>query len=161
MPAQEPGHDENIDTSNPWIVIPYFVGDQGRPGIERPLTGISWLCPSIKVKGVNYTAAPGTYLPDQPLSITVDVNNLGVPTAIVTASVSWADPATGFASPTFIASTSFPVPGRPVTGPVSSPPMIWTPEYTKIPPHFSLLARATAFPPEPVTVPTTPDPVND
>jgi hypothetical protein len=165
MSAHEPGTNDTIDTSNPWIVIPYFSGDEGRQGIERPLTGIFYLCPSIKVKGVNYTAVPGTYIPDEPLSIIVDVSNLGVPTAQVTVDVYWADPSTAFVNPTWIASTTFPVAGRAVSGsipiPTSSNEMIWTPEQTKIPPHFCLLAHATAYPPEPDPGPTTPDPVSD
>jgi hypothetical protein len=39
--------------------------------------------------------------------------------------------------------------------------MIWTPEQSKIPQHFCLLVKATASPPEPAPVPSTPDPVND
>lgn len=165
MPKRNQERDDDIDTSNPWIVIPYFVGDEGRPG-QRPLSIIpqpiiSWLCPSIKVQGVGYTTVPGSYLPDKPLEITVDVDNRGVPTAQVTIDLYWADPSTGFASPNFVISKTFPVAGRSVAGPTRSPKMIWTPESSKIPPHFCLLIHATAFPPEPFPGSSTPDPVND
>lgn len=159
-----------IDTSNPWIVIPYFPGDQGRPGIERPLTlpaidaalgGITWLCPSIIIEGVNYTPPPGTYLPDEPLAISVDVVNLGIPSVVVTVTVSWANPSTGIANASPILASSFPVAGRSVSGPTRSPKMIWTPEQTKVPPHFCLLAQVTTFPLEPVVVPSAPAPVFD
>jgi hypothetical protein len=159
MPG-EPQPEGKVDTSNPWLVIPYFTGDQGRAGIERPLTGISWLCPSIKVNGVNYTSTPGSYIPDEPLSISVDVNNLGVPTAVVTVTVYWADPATGFANPAFVASTSFAVPGRSAAGPTTSPEMIWTPDHGSIPAHFCLLVQATTFP-YPYPISNSPDPVGD
>jgi hypothetical protein len=166
MPTHEPEHGDGGDTTNPWIVIPYFSGDDGIPGTQRPLTVNTpiptyWLCPAIKVQGVNYTAVPGSYIPDQPLAITVDVENRGVPTAQVTVNIAWAAPSTGFFTPHWILSSTFPVPGRSVAGSTTSPQMIWTPEQAKIPQHFCLLANAICFPPEPDPGPTTPDPVND
>lgn len=149
MPSRNPKTDDrDFDTSKPWIVIPYFVGDEGRPG-QRPLNNISppvvtWICPSIKVQGVNYTTVPGSYLPDEPLAITVDVDNRGVPTTLVTVDVYWADPSTGFTKKNWILSSSFPVAGRSVSGPTKSPKMIWTPDRSKIPPHFCLLVHATS-----------------
>jgi len=168
MPTRNPKPDDrDIDTSNPWIVIPYFVGDEGRLG-QRPLNIIpppigpivTWLCPSIKVQGVNYTTIPGSYLPDEPLAITVDVDNRGIPATQVTVDVFWADPSTGFAKRTLILSSTFPVAGRSVSGPTKSPKMIWTPESSKIPPHFCLLVHATSSSPESLPGPNTPD-VND
>lgn len=161
----EHDHDSDIDTANPWIVIPYFAGDEGAPG-QRPITNVSppvvsWLCPSIKVEGVNYIATPGSYRPDEPLKITVKVDNRGVPNALVTVSLYWADPTTSFVIPTFITSTMFPVVGRSVAGPTEMPPMFWTPQSSKIPPHFCLLAHASAFPPEAAPGSSTPDPLND
>lgn len=162
MPDQ---NDIDIDTQHPWIVIPYFTGDEGRAH-QRPLSKvtpavISWLCPSIKVQGVNYSAAPGNYLPDEPLAITVDVDNRGVPNAMVTVVVRWADPATGFATSGFVASATKAVAGRSVAGPTRFGNMVWTPERSKIPPHFCLLVHARCTPAEPFPGSATPDPVND
>jgi hypothetical protein len=143
------GHDDpgEVDTSNPWLVIPYFPGDGGRKTTtppERPLTGISWLCPSIKVTGVGYSSPPGTYQPDKPLSIAVDVANLGVPSAPVAVDLWWADPGTNFVTKTWFGTTTFPVTGGTGLAPVTSyPPIIWTPASATVPPHFCLLARAT------------------
>ena len=164
MPEQN-DRDDDIDTQHPWIVIPYFAGDEGR-AFQRPLSKVTpavigWLCPSIKVQGVNYTAAPGSYLPDEPLSITVDVDNRGVPNARVTVEVRWADPATGFATSGFVASATKSVAGRSVAGPTRFANMVWTPERAKIPPHFCLLVHARCTPPEPFPGPVTPDPLND
>src|SRR3954453_8682741 len=116
MPTQDPQQSGEIDTTYPWIVIPYFKGDEGRNPSQRPLTGTSYLCPSIEVQGLNYSAVPGTYLPDEPLSIKVVVDNRGVPTASVTVNLFWANPSTGFVKPTLIGSTAFPVAGRAVSG---------------------------------------------
>ncbi|TFW29475.1 hypothetical protein [Duganella callida] len=157
--------DDDIDTAHPWLVIPYFKGDEGRTA-QRPLTKvtppvISWLCPAIQVQGVNYSATPGTYLPDQPLQITVDVDNRGVPNALVKLQVYWSDPATGFASQQLILSATQPVAGRSVAGPTRFPPMVWTPQQASIPPHFCLLARASCTPPEPDPGPAAPSPVDN
>ncbi|MTV40686.1 hypothetical protein [Duganella radicis] len=157
-------HDD-VDTSHPWLVIPYFNGDEGRAS-QRPLTKImppvtSWLCPSIHVQGVDYSTPPGTYLPDEALQISVDVDNRGVPNALVTVRVYWSDPATGFASPQLILSATRPVPGRAVTGPTHFPPMIWTPEQASIPAHFCLLVHASSTPPEPDPGPSAPSPMSD
>lgn len=155
---------DDVDTSHPWLVIPYFAGDEGRAA-QRPLTKVtppvtSWLCPSIQVQGVNYTTPPGTYLPDEPLAITVDVDNRGVPNALVKVQVYWSDPATGFASPQLILAASRPVPGR-AAAPTRFPPMIWTPEQASIPEHFCLLVRASCTPPEPDPGPLAPSPLTD
>lgn len=153
-----------LDTSHPWLVIPYFHGDEGRAA-QRPLSKVappvtSWLCPSIRVQGVGYTTPPGSYLPDAPLAITVDVDNRGVPNALVRLQLYWSDPATGFASPQPILTATRPVPGRAAT-PTRFPPMIWTPELASIPAHFCLLARVSCTPPEPDPGPLAPSPVTD
>jgi hypothetical protein len=158
-------HDDDIDTSHQWLVIPYFNGDEGRAS-QRPLSKvlppvISWLCPSIHVQGVNYTTPPGTYLPDEPLAITVKVDNRGVPNAQVKLRLYWSDPATGFASPQLILSASKAVAGRAVTGPTSFPPLVWTPQQASIPPHFCLLAHVSCTPPEPDPGPAAPSPMSD
>lgn len=157
-------HDD-IDTSHPWLVIPYFSGDEGRAS-QRPLSNVvppvtSWLCPAIQVQGVGYTTPAGTYLPDEPLEIRIAVDNRGVPNALVKLQVYWSDPATGFASPQLIFTASKPVPGRAVTGPTPFPPMIWTPEQASIPAHFCLLVRASSTPPEPDPGPAAPSPMTD
>lgn len=155
---------EEIDTRYPWLVIPYFNGDEGRAA-QRPLTKVappvtSWLCPAIRVQGLNYTTPAGTYLPDEPLQITVDVDNRGVPNALVKVQVYWSDPATGFASPKLILAASKPVAGR-AAAPTSFPPMIWTPEQTSIPQHFCLLVRVSCTPSEPDPGQLTPSPMTD
>nr|WP_315261128.1 hypothetical protein [uncultured Duganella sp.] len=160
----DPPNGEDIDTRYPWLVIPYFHGDEGRAA-QRPLSKVappvtSWLCPSIHVQGVNYSTPPGTYLPDQALQITVDVDNRGVPNALVKVQVYWSDPATGFASPQLILAASKPVPGRAAT-PTRFPPLIWTPELAAIPEHFCLLVRASCTPPEPDPGPLAPAPMSD
>ncbi|MYM25936.1 hypothetical protein GTP46_25230 [Duganella sp. FT135W] len=157
--------DDDIDTSHPWLVIPYFNGDEGRAS-QRPLSKVSppvtsWLCPSIHVQGVNYSTPPGTYLPDEPLEISIDVDNRGVPNAQVKLQVYWSDPSTGFASQQLILTASKPVAGRAVTGPTRFPPMIWTPDKASIPPHFCLLVRASSTPPEPDPGPLAPSPMDN
>jgi hypothetical protein len=122
---------------------------------------LSWLCPSIRVQGVNYSTPPGSYLPDEALQITVDVDNRGVPNALVKLQLYWSDPATGFASPQLIFTASRPVPGRSVAGPTRFPPMIWTPEQASIPAHFCLLARVSCTPPEPDPGPLAPSPMSN
>ena len=148
----DPAPDDAIDTSHPWLVIPYFTGDEGRAS-QRPLSKItppviSWLCPSIHVQGLHYTTPAGTYLPDEPLEISVKVDNRGVPNAYVKLRIYWSDPATGFANPQLILSDSQPVAGRSVLGPTAFPPMVWTPEHASIPAHFCLLAHVSCTPQE-------------
>jgi hypothetical protein len=156
--------EREIDTQFPWLVIPYFNGDHGLPS-QRPLTKVAppvigWLCPAIRVQGVNYVAAPGTYLPDEPLHITVDVDNRGVPNAMVKLQVYWSVPGTGFVSQA-LATLSRPVAGRSKTGPARFGPIIWTPDDASIPPHFCLLAHVSCTPPEPDAGPPTPSPMTD
>lgn len=160
-------HDRgDYDTSHPWLVIPYYNGDVGRPGKERPIpntsfaTGISWLCPSIEVTGVGYTAIPGRYRPDLPLSIRVAVANFGVPSAPVTVDVWWSDPATAFAKKTYIGSATMVAPGGSGSKPVFTPSIPWTPSSTTVPAHVCLLARASTLT-EPTQPAKTPDPVAD
>ncbi|MYM36511.1 hypothetical protein GTP38_19465 [Duganella sp. FT94W] len=162
----DPDHSngDELDTSHPWLVIPYFHGDEGRAA-QRPLTKLtppvtSWLCPSIRVQGVNYTTPAGTYLPDEPLAITVEVDNRGVPNVRAKVQVYWSDPATGFASRQMIFTASKPVPGR-AAAPTRLPPMIWTPEQASIPEHFCLLVHVSCTPPEPDPGPLAPSPLTD
>src|SRR5687767_2564262 len=89
--GKEPG---SVSTS---LVVPYFSGDRGRRGVERPLGGavVYWLCPSIVVNG-----QPGknNFRRGEPTSVTVDVANWGSGTAAAPVQVQlwWADPSTGF-----------------------------------------------------------------
>ena len=95
-----PQDDIPFDQQSTYLVVPYFSNDMGRPGIERPLppasapATIPWACPSIKVIG----GSPGTFVPGQPLSVTVTVANHGAGTGIapVNVAVWWSDPSTGF-----------------------------------------------------------------
>jgi hypothetical protein len=157
---------DEFDPSNPWLVIPYFDGDEGRSW-QRPLSKvlppvISWLCPSIQVRGVNYSTPAGSYLPDQPLQINIKVDNRGVPNALVKLQVYWSNPATGFVNPKLIFTATQPVAGRSVDGPTAFlPPLIWTPEQASIPAHFCLLVRASCTPPEPSPGPLIPAPASD
>jgi hypothetical protein len=95
-------HDRHTDEGDPnvsnWLVIPYFPGDQGRQGTDRPLPSnvISWLCPSIVVNG-----QPGknSFVRGEVTSVTVNIVNLGKGTtaAPVYVRIWWADPCTAFA----------------------------------------------------------------
>lgn len=97
-----PNNDHHdVPPPSPYVVIPYFANDKGRPGIERPLTSAhpSWLCPSIDVVGGPY------FTPGAPLSVRVRVANHGGGPQIDTVNVIvyWADPTTGFtASKTYL-----------------------------------------------------------
>jgi hypothetical protein len=115
----DPAPDDAIDTSHPWLVIPLL--HRRGPASRRPLSKItppviSWLCPFIHVQGLHYATPAGTYLPDEPLEISVKVDNRGVPNAYVKLRIYWSDPATGFANPQLILSDSQPVAGRSVLG---------------------------------------------
>jgi hypothetical protein len=116
------GHEErNPDRPqgvNTWLVIPYFDGDIGRKGIERPLPpgkGASWLCPWIVVDGVPGNTA---FRRGVPLRIALDVANWGAGTLSAVAFVRlwWSDPTLAFSTATAIGQTAIVVPpgGAPV-----------------------------------------------
>jgi hypothetical protein len=86
------------DSYSTWLVVPYFAGDQGRAGIERPLlaSAVSWLCPALRVNG----GPLRTYVPGEPTTVEVTVANYGggAGKAPVSITVWWADPNAGFAT---------------------------------------------------------------
>jgi hypothetical protein len=136
--------DQSGETPGTFLVIPYFPGDRGRSGSERPLTldpgVVSWLCPSIVVNGV-----PGsnTFRRGDPTSVTVAVSNwgLGTTAAPVQVSVWWAEPSTGFTTGGPFGQTVLPVP---TGGAVYTSPSIIGTIPTTAPPHVCLLARVSS-----------------
>jgi hypothetical protein len=130
------------DQPTAWLVIPYFSGDVGRPGTERPLTdakAISWLCPSIVVDG-----QPGVFAFErgQQISLTVAVANFGYGGigALTRVTVWWVDPTVGFTAAHPFGEVAMLVPADGV--PVTSPEIRYTIPATA-PRHVCLLARAT------------------
>lgn len=106
-----PRHDGPSD-QRPYLCIPYWTvplspTEPPDNGVERPLpaTVISWDCPGIHA---------GAYSPGLPLDVTVDVVNAGGgnQTALVTASVYWAEPTVGFVKPEFLGACVVPVSPR-------------------------------------------------
>jgi hypothetical protein len=141
------GHEEpNPDRPqgvNTWLVIPYFAGDIGRKGIDRPLPpgkGASWLCPSIVVDNVPGNTA---FRRGVPLRIALDVANWGAGTLPAAALVRlwWSDPTLAFSTATAIGQTTIVVPpgGAPVrTGTFT----VTIPEGASA--HVCLLAQVSA-----------------
>jgi hypothetical protein len=157
-------HDVPQDELTNSMVIPYFPGDQGRPGIERPLKTpplktpvISYLCPSIAVL-VGRVPGPAVFTPGEDLEVKVSVANYGGGTmnAIANVAVFWSVPTTGFTNPT-------PLGQQPVIvsthGGVETTPVIKGHIPAGAPNHICLLARVTA--PGDSLQNTTIDPVND
>ena len=134
--GREPG------TVSTYLVIPYFAGDRGRPGQERPLGGnaVWWLCPSIVVNG-----QPGknTFVRGEPTSVTVDVANWGNGTiaAPVQVQLWWADPTTGFTTKTPFGQT---VVVAPTGGGVRRSPPVVGVIPTSAPAHVCLLAYVSS-----------------
>jgi hypothetical protein len=143
MPPPNEQNGDRPSNVTSWLVIPYFEGDIGRVGSERPLPagkGTSWLCPSIIVDG-----QPGgtKFKRGRPISIEVDVANWGsgVLPAAALMRLWWADPTLAFSVATLFAQTTVPVPptGIPVragTFPVTIP--------TGASPHVCLLVQVSA-----------------
>jgi hypothetical protein len=114
------GHDERNGPNGvtTWLVIPYFAGDVGRKGVDRPLPpgkGVSWLCHSIFVDGI-----PGntSFRRGDPLRVALEVANWGagpIP-APVLVRLWWSDPTLAFSTATPIGQTTIVVPpgGAPV-----------------------------------------------
>ena len=125
-----------------YLVIPYFAGDRGRPGQERPLGGnvVWWLCPAIVVNG-----QPGknTFKRGEPTSVTVDVANWGSGTATAPVQVQlwWADPTTGFTNKTLFGQT---IVVAPTGGAVRRSPPVVGVIPTSAPPHVCLLAYVSS-----------------
>lgn len=117
MGHEEPNRDRPQGV-NTWLVIPYFDGDVGRKGVDRPLPpgkGASWLCPSIVVDGVPGNTA---FRRGVPLRIGLEVANWGAGTLPAAALVRlwWSDPTLAFSSAVAIGQTTIVVPpgGAPV-----------------------------------------------
>jgi hypothetical protein len=141
------GHEEpNPDRPqgvNTWLVIPYFDGDIGRKGVDRPLPpgkGASWLCPSIVVDGVPGNTA---FRRGVPLRVALEVANWGAGTLPAAALVRlwWSDPTLAFSTAVAIGQTTIVVPpgGAPVrTGDFS----VTIPQGASA--HVCLLAQVSA-----------------
>ncbi len=141
-----PSDEQNSDRPNgvtSWLVIPYFEGDVGRAGNERPVPAgkaISYLCPSIIVDG-----QPGgtTFRRGVPVSIEVEVANwgAGVLPAAALMRLWWSDPTLAFSTATLFAQTTISVP------PTGVPIRVGTFRVT-IPtgasPHVCLLVQVSA-----------------
>lgn len=105
------------DKFSTWLVIPYFDGDTGTPGVDRPLSNItgrpipeSYLCESIRVNG----GPLRKYVPNEPTTVEVTVVNLGGGTsiALTTVTVWWAVPGPAFAHPQIFGQTLVKVKSR-------------------------------------------------
>lgn len=114
-PEHDPDRPQGVNT---WLVIPYFEGDVGRKGVERPLPagkGASWLCGSIFVDG---TPGNTAFRRGAPIRIALAVANWGAGTLPAPALVRlwWSDPTLAFSTATAIGQTTLVVPpdGTPV-----------------------------------------------
>ncbi len=140
----EPAKPEPVST---FIVVPYFPGDRGRPGVERPLPAgvVPWLCSSIVVNG----QAGGVFKPGEPTHVTVAVANWGAGTGAAPVQVSlwWVDPSTGFTNPTLFGQTVVAVP---TGGQVCISPVITGIIPESAPSHVCLVARVSS----PFDIPT-------
>ena len=110
--ARNEEHPDRPDRVGTWLVMPYFDGDVGRKGTERPLPpgkGASWLCPSILVDGVPGNTA---FRRGVPLRIAVEVTNWGAGPLPAAALVRlwWSDPTLAFTAATAIGHTTLVVP---------------------------------------------------
>ena len=149
-----------IEEQSTYLVVPYFAGDKGRPGRERPLPPasspgvISWACPSIKVGG-----APGTFVPGAPLSVTVTVANYGAGTSvgIVNVAVWWSDPTTAFTQTHLHGQAVVAVPSQ---GGIATTKAIINTIPASAPSHICLLVRVSS-PADTVPSGSPIDPVND
>lgn len=141
------GHEEQNPDLRPhaptWLVVPYFDGDVGRKGVERPVPpgkGASWRCPSIFVDGKPGNTA---FRRGVPLKIALAVANWGGGTmpAAVLVRLWWSDPTLSFTKATAIGQTTI------VVAPGGTP--VQTGDFTvTIPPaasaHVCLLAQVSA-----------------
>jgi hypothetical protein len=152
------GRGEDEESVSTYLVIPYFAGDRGRPGLERPLGSsiVWWLCPSIIV---NDQPGKNTFQRGVPTKITVDVANWGSGTAAapVHVQVWWADPTTGFTTKQRFGQAVLAVPTG--GGRRRSPPMVGIIP-TSAPPHVCLLANVSS-PLDSASVTAPADPVGD
>jgi hypothetical protein len=102
--ANDAGH--KVPEETPWIVVPYWTGDQGRKTIERPLppapvpgsavppSVLSYACNSIEVIG----GPPGIFTPGAPTTVAVTVRNYGKGAGLdlVKLNLWWSAPTTEF-----------------------------------------------------------------
>lgn len=148
------GSDQDPST---FLVIPYFAGDYGRTGIERPLPAsvIAWLCPAIIV---NDSPGQNNFKRGEPTKVTVDVGNYGAGTltAPVYVRVWWSDPATGFTTLNLFGQTTLAVPN----GLVKRTSELVAVIPATAPPHVCLLACVWSPLDNGASSPN-PDPVND
>ena len=139
-----PDQDVPQDKPSNFMGIPYFAGDQGRLGIERPLKPptVSYLCPSMTVL---MSGVPGAavFIPGADLDVQVRVANYGGGTINAAANVAvfWADPNTGFTKTNWFGHTPVIVPTH---GGVRLAPIIRSKIPITAPKHICLLARVTA-----------------
>jgi hypothetical protein len=140
-----------------FLVIPYFSGDEGRPGIERPLDAShpTYACSSIVVNGM-----PGSnqFTRGVATSVTVDVANWGNGTTVAPVQIAlwWAEPATGFTTGAPLGQAVVGVPTGGAT--YTSPPIVGIIPLTA-PPHVCLFARVSS--PFDAASSSTIDPTND
>jgi len=139
------------DKYSTWLVIPYFDGDTGIPGRDRPLSVAAfpgkpeyYLCPSMRVNG----GPLRKFVPDEPTTLEVTVANLGGGTnsALTTVTVWWADPGAAFKNPKLFGQAVIPVPSK---GRTATANLVGTIP-GDAPKHVCLLAVATA-PGDPAT----------
>lgn len=138
------GHNTDRPTGvTTWLVIPYYQGDVGRKGIERPVPdgkGASWLCPSIIVDG-----QPGgtAFRRGVPISVEVEVANwgAGVLPAATLLRLWWSDPTLVFSTATEFARTTIAV--SPTGVPLRTGSFRVTIP-TGASPHICLLAQVSA-----------------
>ena len=139
------GEDDGVELPGTFLAIPYFPGDKGLLGTDRPLgnKAISYLCPSIVVNGIK---GWNVFQHDVPTTVTVDVVNSGHGTTVapVQVAVWWVDPSTAFTWPNLrpFGQTSMAVPTDGV--PRTSPPITGVIEAALAPSHICLLARVSS-----------------
>jgi hypothetical protein len=151
------------DNVSNFMVIPYFTGDRGRDGIERPLSQpsnppvVPYLCSAIAVM-TGGIPGPAVFMPGEDLEVAVTVANYGGGTMNAAANVAvfWSDPTTGFTKPTLLGQTPVIVPTK---GGMETTPIIKGKIPVLVPKHICLLARVTA--PGDYITKTTIEPAND
>ena len=143
-----PNNEHYEDNVSNFMVIPYFAGDRGRDGIERPLSQpsnppvVPYLCSAITVM-TGGVPGPAVFMPGEDLEVAVTVANYGGGTMNAAANVAvfWSDPTTGFTKPTLLGQTPVIVPTK---GGMETTPIIKGRIPVLAPKHICLLARVTA-----------------
>lgn len=158
-----PNNEHYEDNVSNFMVIPYFTGDRGRDGIERPLSTpsnppvVPYLCPAITVM-TGGIPGPAVFMPGEDLEVAVTVSNYGGGTMNAPANVAvfWSDPTTGFTKTTLLGQAPVVVPTK---GGIETSPIIKGKIPVLAPKHICLLARVTA--PGDYITKTTIEPAND